>query len=170
MSNASPFSVALPNETGGTFELIVGQLPRAATRVVSFKGTESLSRLYRFDIVFQCQDAPADLEPDVLARAATLVLHVQGHDPRSVRGVVSRCAFRGMARDGWYAYEIRLVPRMWMLSRAVRSRIFQDMHLKDIVGAVMLGMGVPHRWQTRRPSPRRGYCVQYQETDYAFVD
>ena len=43
------------------------------------------------------------------------------------------------------------------------------MTLEQIVSTVLREMDVPFRFVLRRRPVRRGYCVQYQESDYAFV-
>ncbi len=39
----------------------------------------------------------------------------------------------------------------------------------EIVNAVLDEAGVPQRWAALKRYPTRQYCVQYEETDYAFV-
>ena len=64
---------------------------------------------------------------------------------------------------------VRVVPRLWLLKRKKRTRIFQRMRVPDIVTAVLLEAGIATRWQLKREYPVREYCTQYEETDYRFV-
>lgn len=66
-------------------------------------------------------------------------------------------------------YVVRVVPRLWLLRRKTRTRIFQNMRVPDIVSAVLLEAGITTRWQLTRAYPVREYGTQYEETDYRFV-
>jgi len=57
---------------------------------------------------------------------------------------------------------------MWLMRRRRASRIFQDQTLQAIVSTVLSRWTFPVAAALARISGA-GYCVQYQETDYAFV-
>jgi type VI secretion system VgrG family protein len=64
---------------------------------------------------------------------------------------------------------MRLVPRLWLLKRKRRTRIFQQMGVREIVSAVLGEAGIATRWQLGREHPVREYCTQYEESDHRFV-
>jgi type VI secretion system secreted protein VgrG len=60
-----------------------------------------------------------------------------------------------------------MVPKLWLLTKKVRSRIFQQVSVPDILRAVLTGMAVKYELSgTYHP---RDYCVQYRESDFAFA-
>ena len=69
-----------------------------------------------------------------------------------------------------------LVPWSWLLTQVRNNRVFQDKTVVDIVDQVFGGHEAFAAWQWSeevagflanvRP---RSYCVQYGETDYAFI-
>ena len=90
------------------FELLVSALARAELRVIAFRGTEALSRLFRFDIDFLTHHEPEELEADA-ARAGgdagapsrprradrprrDRALRLSGHPPGGRREGVSRAS------------------------------------------------------------------------------
>jgi type VI secretion system secreted protein VgrG len=110
-----------------------------------------------------------DLERGTLLEPATLTLHVAGGEPRQVRGIVAAVEAQGAFQQGRHAFRLRLVPRLWLLGKRKTSRIFQDMSVPAIVGDVLGQAGVRHRSALVERHAPRTYCVQYQETDLAFV-
>jgi type VI secretion system secreted protein VgrG len=137
-------------------------------RVLSFTGTEALSETWSFDLVVT---APAgdDAERAALAQRTTLVFNV-AEAPRAFYGIVSAVRLVEVHRASHAVkYRLRVVPRLWLLKRKQRTRIFQNQRVTDIVTAVLLEAGITTRWQLTRAYPVREYCTQYEETDYRFV-
>jgi type VI secretion system VgrG family protein len=65
------------------------------------------------------------------------------------------------------SYRASLTPKLWLLTKKVRSRIFQHVTVPDILNAVLTGMDVTYELSaTYFP---RDYCVQYGESDFNFV-
>jgi type VI secretion system secreted protein VgrG len=152
---ARPFSLEVP---GHDAELVV----------LGFRGHERLSRPYRFAVHVGASLSPGDrsLEQGLLAQKATLLIET-GHDARRVCGILAAVQSRDPHAEG-HTFELTLVPRLWLLGRRKTSRIFQDKTVPQIVDAV-LGEKVPHRHRLQGTYAPRVYCVQYQETDLAFV-
>jgi len=155
------------------YELRAGPLVQGELSVLSFEGREALSTLFRYDVSFLCTLDWAQLSPMLLGRPATLVMRVPGGaPPRIVQGIASQVEFAGFRRLGGgprHQYRMRLVPTMWLLRRRKNSRIFQNLTVVDVIKAVLDAARVPHRWQTTTTFTKRAYCLQYEETDYAFV-
>ncbi|WP_148089658.1 type VI secretion system Vgr family protein, partial [Vulcaniibacterium tengchongense] len=90
-------------------------------------------------------------------------------------GLVREAACLGS--DGSLArYRLCLVPWTWLLGQGRHSRVYQDRTVLQIVESVFAGYGALAAWQCAaevgpflaRVRPR-SYCVQYRETDLAFV-
>ena len=151
-----------------TFELFVAGVEPATFRVVSFRGTEGLSRLSSFRV--RALDTTDALSANLEQARAQLVLEAPDEPCRIIGGIITAVADVGVhVGTGHRAYELRIAPCMWRLRRRTNSRIFQDMTLCEIVEVVLAEHQVSRRWMLTRPTPRRTYCVQYQESDYAFV-
>ncbi|APR86239.1 Hypothetical protein A7982_11588 [Minicystis rosea] len=59
------------------------------------------------------------------------------------------------AVDHTVKYHVRLVPRLWLLKRKKRTRIFQSIRVTDIVHAVLAEAGIATRWLLTRAYPMR---------------
>ena len=73
-------------------------------------------------------------------------------------------------------YHIRIVPWLWLTAQRTDCRVFQEKTVLQIIEAVF-GVYAPRaHWQLAEgvesfmaSAPVRSYCVQYCESDYAFV-
>ena len=96
----------------------------------------------------------------------------------------SRCSRSGLVReasclgsDGSLArYRLCLVPWSWRLGQGRHSRVFQDRTVLEIVASVFAAYGASATWRCSdevgpflADTQPRSYCVQYRETDLAFV-
>ena len=139
-------------------------------RFRSLRGEEALSRPFRFELEFACDDSSIDLA-GLLGTAMTVELDVVG-GKRWFHGLVSRCAFAG--HEGNEArYRATLRPWLWFLSRTADCRIFQEQTAPDIVHAIFAKHAGPSVHVEDRLSGAfapRVYCVQYRESDLDFVD
>jgi uncharacterized protein involved in type VI secretion and phage assembly len=154
--------------TAAPYTLSVDGFAKGTFRVHAFAGKEELSEAWAFDVVVTAE-AGDDVERAALGKRASLIFHV-GEAPRAFYGVIAAVRLVEVHHaDHHIKYELRLVPRLWLLRRRRRSRVFQNMRVPDIVTAVLAEAGIAARWQLTRPYPQREYCTQFEETDYRFV-
>ncbi|MBB5190646.1 type VI secretion system secreted protein VgrG [Silvimonas terrae] len=67
-------------------------------------------------------------------------------------------------------YQLTLRPWLWWLTLASNNRIFQNQKTQDILTAVFQGNGFSdYQFSLTGSYTPREYCVQYGETDFAFV-
>ncbi|HZF54969.1 MAG TPA: type VI secretion system tip protein TssI/VgrG [Polyangiaceae bacterium] len=67
-------------------------------------------------------------------------------------------------------YHLRIVPKLYLLSQRRNSRIFQHTSIPDITDALLGDWGLDHDWDIDRGKyPKLEYCVQYGESDLAFL-
>src|SRR5262249_21998161 len=112
----------------------------------------------------------ASMASSLLGQAATLLLNVPDQAPRVVRGIIAAIEHEGQPGSlGEVPFRVRLVPRLWLLKRRKRSRIFQDRSVAEIVDEVLAEYKIATRWRLSKPARPRTYCVQHRETDYAFI-
>ena len=67
-------------------------------------------------------------------------------------------------------YQITLRPWLWLLTLRSNYRVFQQQTLSSILSAVFDDAGFSGNYTLGTlPTDERNYCVQYDETDFAFV-
>src|SRR5262245_54044995 len=135
------------------FEFSVDGLPGTSFHVHSFSGEEAISDYYSFEVVVTA-DMPSELvEQAALGSRAVLVLNV-GENQRAFHGVIAAVRLAEAHHvAGAIQYHMRLVPRLWLLKRKKRTRIFQNMRVTDVVTAVLQEAGIATRWQLVRAYP-----------------
>ncbi len=152
----------------GPFHLELGAIDPSALRVSGFRGTEAMSRVFAY-IVDLRTDESMVLGPELLGERAHLRVPGAGHD-KIVRGIVTRIRSLGAGTHAGRRYEVRISPRAWLLSQRRGTRIFQDKTVPEIVAEIFAQRRVDSDDRLTRRYPRRTYCVQYDETDLAFVE
>ena len=151
------------------YQLSIDGLPSDHFRVHSFTGKEAISEAWSFDIVVTCEAGGDAVEQTALGQRAAFLVNV-GEEQRAFYGVVVAARLAQVHRaDHSVKYRLRVVPRLWLLKKKRRSRVFQKMRVPDIVTSVLLEAGIATCWQLTRSYPEREYCTQYEETDYVFV-
>ncbi|GFM62045.1 hypothetical protein PSCICG_32050 [Pseudomonas cichorii] len=67
-------------------------------------------------------------------------------------------------------YQVLLRPWLWWLTLASNNRVFQNLSTSDIVTSIFTDHGFSdHKLSLTGSYTPREYCVQYGETDFAFV-
>jgi uncharacterized protein involved in type VI secretion and phage assembly len=151
------------------YQLSVDGFDPGHFRVHSFTGKETISSIWSFDLVVTGDAGGDAVEQTALGKRATLLFNV-GDAQRAFYGIVASVRVAQAHQvDHSIKYHVRVVPRLWLLKRKQRTRIFQNMRVPDIVTSVLLEAGIDARWQLTRTYPQREYCTQYEETDYRFV-
>ena len=136
-------------------------------KVHSFKGSEALSQPYCFDLELVSEQPDIDLEA-LLHQSVYLSFDDQGH---GVHGQVYRVA-QGDCGRRLTRYQISLVPQLAYLKHSSHQRIFQHQTVPQIIAKVLEGQGIQSNAFEFRLSgtyPKREYCVQFGESDLAFV-
>lgn len=134
--------------------------------LTEFHGRESLSALFQFELE-TVADVRTTIPFDALLgqKVTVKITTKQGHD-RYFNGIVRRMSAGN--RDPEFAqYRLEIVPQFWLLTRTVRSRIFQQMSSLEIIKKVLSSLDVSYEVQGDFKS--REYCVQYQESDFRFA-
>ncbi|MFC3285023.1 type VI secretion system Vgr family protein [Litchfieldella rifensis] len=136
--------------------------------VMAFKHREHLSRPFKSSVKFASRDG--ELSPaDWLDREACLTIWQDNEPLRRVHGIVAEFHHgdRGHRRTH---YEVVIRPALWRLSLRHNSRIFQHVSPLTIINTLCAehGIGDVAFAVTREPRERE-YCVQYRESDLAFV-
>ena len=173
--------------------------PWSHLEVVQIRGTEELSSPFRYELVLFARAAAQEVEPRALvsSRATLRIRTLSDPSCRLVHGIVAEAEELGGALDGML-YRVVLVPPIVRAAHRKRCRIFLEKTIRQIIDAVLTGdpllarsdgasadAGDEHdagyspaaevfAWRVSQ-SPRvdqryaRPYCVQYNESDLAFV-
>ncbi|RCV91811.1 type VI secretion system tip protein VgrG [Billgrantia montanilacus] len=156
----------MANATGLQFTLT---LPGANdVTVVDFTLTEALSRPFHLAVNLVSRDP--ELDPaDHLDRDATLTIWQDGEVLRRVHGIVTTFG-RGDRGHRRTFYSLTLQPALWRLSLRHNSRIFQNVSPLTIINTLCDERGITDvAFAATREPAEREYCVQYRETDLAFI-
>lgn len=103
-------------------------------------------------------------------KCAIAILYRGADKPRYFHGRVSRL-LRGDMEGEMRRYRLGIVPGLWFLSQSSHNRIYENRTALDIVNEVLKSYGdfctvTP---KTKGTYLTREYCVQYGESDFAFV-
>jgi type VI secretion system secreted protein VgrG len=152
---------------------ITTPLGQDALLLEKLSGVEAISELFAFQLELLAeQPVPFDR---VLGQTATLTLAWPDQPKRYISGIINRFSQDGRVRsaDGQVVllrYQAELVPRFWLLTKRVQSRIFQHLSIPDILKQVLKNeWHLDVTFQILGTYPARDYCVQYHESDFAFV-
>jgi type VI secretion system secreted protein VgrG len=143
-------------------------------RVATFRGVEDLSSLYRYELSLFTEEAEVSFA-DVLGRPAvlTMVITQNGVEsaPRHIHGIIAD--FEQDAEGKRVTvYHATLVPEVWKLDEKQDHRIFQELAVPDIIAKVIDAAGLAVsgvRMSLQESYDPREYCVQYRESDWAFI-
>ncbi len=135
----------------------------------SMRGSERLSTLFAYDLELISKNVNIKHE-DLLGQPVTVRLDLPDYRTRYFNGIVNR--FSHTDFDGAVAiYRATLVPWFWFLTRTADCRIFQDRTVPDILKEIFREHGYTdfEEFLTHELYHPWNYCVQYRETDFAFI-
>ncbi|PKO89595.1 MAG: Rhs element Vgr protein [Betaproteobacteria bacterium HGW-Betaproteobacteria-12] len=142
--------------------------------VEAWWGKEELSGGFEYAIDLLSTDVHLELKT-FLGRALTLTTRLSDGSSFPRSGYV-RSALKLGADGGFARYRLFVVSWLWLLSRGRHHRVFQEKTVIAIIETVFADYADVAAWQwseevagfmaDTRP---RSYCVQYNESDYAFV-
>lgn len=136
----------------------------------SFSCTERISGLYSVQ-VWACaeeSDAGSVTAQALIGQRAFVRVLAKDSKYRFFHGIVRRFAHVGRD-DVFQFYRLELVPLAWRMSQVTNCRIFQDLSVPDIVSKVLGEYGVKLKNKVSQPHKPWDYCVQYRESDFAFL-
>ncbi|WP_328716267.1 type VI secretion system tip protein VgrG [Halomonas elongata] len=154
---------------GLQFTLSLTGAGEADLAVVDFTHEEALSSPFHLHVRFASR--AVDLSPEALLdRPASLTVWQDGVAQRRVHGIVAEFG-RGDRGHRRSHYEVVIRPSLWRLSLRQNSRIFQRVSPLTILNTLCEERGLTDvAFAVTREPAEREYCVQYRETDLAFVE
>jgi type VI secretion system secreted protein VgrG len=147
--------------------------------VLSFSGEEQLSGLFNFKM--ELASKKNDVTFDKLAgKNVTVSIKSADNSLRFFNGIiVSFSPVEISEKEGYSKYSAIMQPSLWLLSRCLDCRIFQDKSVPDIIRQVLdhgtlrkkgVQVKIDHRFELSGSYSAWEYCVQYNETDLEFID
>ncbi|WP_175915523.1 MULTISPECIES: type VI secretion system tip protein VgrG [unclassified Burkholderia] len=131
-------------------------------------GSDELGRLFEFRIEALADSHSLSLK-DMLGKPVTVRIEQQDLSTRYLNGIVVRATLAGRRAERHYGYELVVRPWLWLATRRSDCRIFQNRTVPDIVQEVLAPYGFPIENKLTEAYVPREFCVQYNETDTAFV-
>ncbi|MCG3460486.1 type VI secretion system tip protein VgrG [Xenorhabdus bovienii] len=154
--------------SGLQFTLTAGGLPPETFVVTDFSLTEGFSQPFHLTVGLASADPAIDF-PAVLDRSATLTILQEGVEQRSITGMVARFE-QGNTGLHQTTYQMSIYPDLWRTTLRQNSRIFQQLDIAAILTTLLKEHGIRDVvFSLRHPHPAREFCVQYQESDFTFL-
>ncbi|HHQ6580586.1 TPA: type VI secretion system tip protein VgrG [Serratia fonticola] len=154
--------------SGLQFTLFTANLPPQTFVVVDFSLTEMLSSPFVLNVGLASADPAIDFAA-VLDEDATLEIKREGVLQRSITGMVASFE-QGDTGLHQTRYSMVIRPALWRTTLRRNSRIFQQQSIENIITTLLKENGITDfAFGLRNPHPAREFCVQYQESDFDFI-
>ncbi|PXW44975.1 type VI secretion system secreted protein VgrG [Erwinia sp. AG740] len=158
----------MANSTGLQFTVKVGALPDTTFAVVDFELSEALNQPFALSLNLASSQPGIDFGA-VLDQPCELLVWYDGELQRRVSGIVSRFA-QGDTGFRRTRYQAEVRPALWRLGLRTNARIFQTQKPDTIISTLLEEAGITdYAFALRHDHAVREYCVQYRESDLAFI-
>ena len=141
----------------------------------AFSGNETLGQPFEFQVESLSEEENIDFDK-ALGQACTIKLKTYGQKERFFCGILTEAQWVSTGIGGQQGYShYRLVLRPWfsLLAHRANCRIFPKMKVTEIIEQVFKDAGfsseTDFKFCTHGTYEEIEYCVQYRETDFAFV-
>ena len=134
--------------------------------LTGLRGHEAISRLFSFKVDLLVE-AQKEIRFDrILGQNVTVEMRLVDGEKRYFNGLVKRFS-QGARDEHFVSFHAELVPKFWLLTKKVRSRIFQHLSVPDILRKALSALDV--KYELSGTYYERDYCVQYRESDFDFA-
>lgn len=135
---------------------------------------EALSTNFACTIVVRTPAPDIDIDTPIWASAMFALhaglVHVEGGGARQWAGVVEAIRQIEVEPSGLSTYDIRIVPRLFLLTQSHNYRIFQRKSIPDIIETLLEEWHVERKLRLNRESfPTLACRTQYGESDFTFI-
>lgn len=135
----------------------------------SLTGTEKLSELFDYTVDLVSEKGDLDLEK-ILGTIIDITVEItQGK--RYFHGLVTSAQYLQpldtTKREHVYRFQLR--PWLWLATQTQNNRIFQKISVPEIIEEVLEKYPFKHEFKTMDNYRTWPYCVQYGESDFAFI-
>ena len=141
----------------------------ASLEVRRVSAHERMNELFVIDVLARSPDPHIDLS-GIVGKGA-------GVASETLSGLVAWtgvCSYMELVKPseeetGHSTYLLRIVPALWLLTQRRNHRIFQHETTPDVVKKLFGEYRIEPTLELTAEYPRHEYCVQYGESDFAFV-
>ncbi len=157
--------------------LVIEKVGELEFDLESFRGEERMSALFLFDLELRSTETKID-PADVVGHEVSFRIEdeegreeEESREPRHFSGIIATFLAGEMESDRRRKYHATVVPSVWLLTQRSDSRVFQEVTVKDIVEDVFKAADFTDYdiQGVTRTYPELVCCIQYQESDFAFV-
>jgi type VI secretion system secreted protein VgrG len=134
--------------------------------ITRLQGQESISNLFQFRLDLIAEVGTEIHFEKIIGQTVTVEMQLLDKTKRYFNGLVKSFS-QGRREERFIHYTAEVVPKIWLLSKKVRSRIFQHLTVPEIIHQVLTGHEV--KYETQATYYQRDYCVQYRESDFDFI-
>lgn len=132
------------------------------------KGVEGISRLFEFTV--SALSSRQVIQPtDLLGKSVTLSMARPGGNRRIVNGIVVSFSGGMVTRSNYRLFTLKVAPTLWLLDRTSDYKVFQDKTAVEIAETLLVEAGVSFEKKLQASYDKRDYCIQFGETDLAFL-
>ncbi|MBB4577286.1 MULTISPECIES: type VI secretion system Vgr family protein [Rhizobium] len=131
-------------------------------------GTERLGEPFLYEVKLASRN-PVQNFATIPGQSLTIGLKLKDSQTRFFNGVVTRFQYLGLDDTEHLNYVAQVRPWISLLEHRSNSRVFQNKTSIEIITTIFREHKGNFKNQTARRFPERPYCVQYDETDLAFV-
>ncbi|WP_225769723.1 type VI secretion system Vgr family protein [Inquilinus sp. Marseille-Q2685] len=132
------------------------------------RGTERLGEPFFFEVTLASPD-PIQNFAKVPGQTLTAGLKLKGTATRFFHGIVTKFQYLGLDDTERLNYVAEVRPWLSLLDYRRNSRIFQNKTSLEIITTIFREHKGTFKNRTTGRLPQRPFCVQYDETDLAFV-
>lgn len=153
------------------FNRITVQLPVEGLLFWKLSGHEAISQPFSLELVLLGTDARIDRNA-LLGKNVTVSIPVKDAiRPRYFNGKITRVGVNAVELSGsrYAAYSLTLESDLWPMQRDRNLRIFQEKTIPEIVKCLLAEYGVNVEDALTEKYRIWDYCVQYQESSFAFI-
>ena len=157
----------------GSFKCNLGD---NALAIMRFDGAEAVSELFEYRLDVVSEDHNIDFDKVLGTNCSISILSNYEKVKRHFNGVMVEAQWVGRIHGNdnkdLSKYRVVLRPWFWMLTHKKNCRIFNDETVPQIIEEIFADhdfAASSHVAELNGSYPELEYCVQYNETDYAFV-
>ena len=133
-----------------------------------FDGDEGVSELFEYRIEALTEKEEINWD-DAIGKACSVTFKTYGKE-RVFNGRLIDCQWLGVRQTNYQAHRLVLRPWTWMLSRTSDCCFWLDKKPDEIIKDVFSKRGFnDYQLKLTESYPKLEFCVQYRETDLAFV-
>jgi type VI secretion system secreted protein VgrG len=135
-----------------------------------FAVREPISGLFDVSILARSRLVGLDIESFVGRPAAFIMMGGPLATPRAWSGIATHFQMVQAEPTGLSTYFVRIAPQMYLLRLRKRNRIFQHLTIPQMIQKILQEYSIVHKMQTVDVHQEHEYRVQYEESDFDFVN